>query len=41
MPKIPCIDEESAAWLSIAETSLKKIWDNPKDDEMWNRKIVI
>jgi len=36
-PKTPTISEESASWLSIAETSLKKIWDNPKDDEVWSR----
>jgi Arc/MetJ-type ribon-helix-helix transcriptional regulator len=36
-PKAEIIDEEKAAWLSISETSLKKIWDNPKDDEVWSR----
>lgn len=29
--------EEKAAWLAIAQDSLKKVWDNPKDDEVWSK----
>lgn len=31
------IDKERLGWLMLAEKSLAKIWDNPKDDETWNK----
>ena len=35
------IDEgkESAGWLALAEESLKDVWDNPKDDEIWKKYL--
>ena len=29
--------KEKAGWLIIAEKSMKKIWDNKKDDETWSK----
>ena len=31
--------QEDAGWLALAEQSMKEIWDNPKDDEAWNRYL--
>lgn len=31
------IDKERLGWLMLAEKSLAKIWDNPKDDETWSK----
>ena len=28
--------KEKQGWLALAEQSLKKIWDNKKDDEVWS-----
>ena len=32
-------EEERAAWMAIAESHLKRIWDNPKEDEVWNKYL--
>lgn len=29
--------EEKGGWRSLSESSLKKVWDNPKDDETWGK----
>ncbi|MCR4369274.1 MAG: ribbon-helix-helix domain-containing protein [archaeon] len=31
--------QEKIGWMMMAEKSMKKIWDNKKDDEMWGRYI--
>jgi len=31
--------KEKIGWLVIAEKSLKKIWDNRKDDEIWSKYV--
>ena len=30
-------EEEKAAWLAIAQESLKKVWDNPKDETRYRK----
>jgi len=31
--------KESLGWMMLAEKSMAKIWDNPKDDEVWNKYL--
>ena len=31
--------KEEAGWLALAEQSLKDIWDNKKDEEVWGRYL--
>ena len=31
--------KEKQGWLAIAEQSMKKVWDNKKDDETWSTYI--
>ncbi len=31
------IEKEKLGWLLLAEKNLSKIWDNPKDDEVWEK----
>ena len=31
--------KEKMGWLVIAEKSMKKIWDNKKDDENWGKYL--
>lgn len=31
--------KEKFGWLILAENSMKKIWDNKKDDEVWNKYL--
>ena len=28
---------ERKGWLMLSQKSMKKIWDNPKDDEVWSK----
>ncbi len=30
---------EARGWLALAEKSLKKVWDNKKDDETWGKYL--
>ena len=30
---------ENAGWLILAEKSLKEVWDNKKDDEVWKKYL--
>ncbi len=30
---------EDVGWMLVAEQSLKKIWDNPIDDKIWNKYL--
>lgn len=39
MKKINDINLEQLGWLALAENSLKKIWDNKKDDETWGKYL--
>ena len=32
-------NKEEMGWLSLAEKNMAKIWDNPKDDEIWSKYI--
>ena len=31
--------KEKIGWMMLAEKSMKKIWDNKKDDEVWGRYL--
>lgn len=31
--------KERFGWMFLAEQSLKKIWDNPKDDAVWKKYL--
>lgn len=31
--------KERIGWMILAEKSMKKIWDNKKDDEVWNKYL--
>ncbi len=31
--------KEKIGWMLLAEKSMKKIWDNKKDDEAWGRYL--
>ena len=39
MEKLERNRKEKAGWLIIAEKSMKKIWDNKKDDEVWSKYL--
>jgi len=31
--------KEQIGWMMLAEQSLRKIWDNPKDDAVWKKYL--
>jgi Arc/MetJ-type ribon-helix-helix transcriptional regulator len=31
--------KEKQGWLALAEQSLKKVWDNKQDDEVWSAYV--
>jgi len=31
--------KEKEGWLALSEISLKKIWDNPKDEKIWKKYL--
>ncbi|MEK6883245.1 MAG: ribbon-helix-helix domain-containing protein [Nanoarchaeota archaeon] len=31
--------QEKIGWIILAEKSMKKIWDNKKDDEVWSKYL--
>lgn len=31
--------KEKIGWLVIAEKSMKKLWDNKKDEKIWNKYL--
>lgn len=39
MEKLEVNRKEKIGWLILAEKSMKKIWDNKKDDEIWSRYL--
>ena len=36
MEKLDRTKKEKIGWMILAEKSMKHIWDNKKDDEVWN-----
>ncbi len=32
-------EKEKVGWLILAEKSMKKMWDNKKDDEVWSKYL--
>jgi len=39
MEKLDRNKKEKIGWMMIAEKSMKDIWDNKKDDSVWNRYL--
>jgi len=39
MEKLEKNRKEKIGWLIIAEKSMKKIWDNKKDDKVWGKYL--
>ena len=39
MEKLEKSRKEKFGWLVLAEKSMKKIWDNKKDDELWSKYL--
>ena len=39
MEKMEKNRKEEIGWLIIAEKSMEKIWENKKDDEIWNKYL--
>ncbi len=37
--RIEEVKKEKHGWLVLAENSMKKIWDNPKDEEAWKEYL--
>lgn len=31
--------KEKMGWLHLAERSMKKVWDNPENEEVWSRYL--
>ena len=39
MEKLDRTRKERIGWMILAEKSMKKIWDNKKDDEVWSKYL--
>jgi len=39
MEKLEKNRKEKIGWLILAEKSMKKIWDNKKDDKVWSKYL--
>ncbi len=39
MEKMELSKKEKYGWLILAQKSMEKIWDNKKDDEVWNKYL--
>ena len=39
MEEININEKEEMGWIILDEKSMKKIWDNKKDDEVWNNYL--
>ena len=39
MEKLDKNRKEKIGWLILAEKSMEKLWDNKKDDEIWNKYL--
>jgi len=35
--KTPSADEERGGWAALSQKSMRRLWDNPKDDKAWNK----
>jgi len=39
MEKLEKNRKEKIGWMIVAEKSMKKVWDNKKDDEVWSKYL--
>ena len=39
MEKLDVNRKEKIGWMILAEKSMKKIWNNKKDDEVWSKYL--
>lgn len=39
MEKLDRTKKEKIGWMILAEKSLKNLWNNKKDDEIWGRYL--
>ena len=39
MERLDRTKKEKYGWLILAEKSMAKLWDNKKDDEVWNKYV--
>ena len=39
MEKLDRSKKEKIGWMILAEKSMKKIWDNKNDDEVWSKYL--
>jgi len=39
MDKLDRTKKDKIGWMILAEKSMKKMWDNKKDDEIWNKYL--
>jgi len=39
MDKLDRNKKEKIRWMILADKSMNKIWDNKKDDEVWNKYL--
>ena len=39
MEKLDRTKKEKIGWMILAEKSMRKMWDNKKDDEIWNKYL--
>ena len=39
LKKLNNMEVEKLGWMALAEKSLKKVWDNKKDDETWSKYL--
>ncbi|MFA5930317.1 MAG: ribbon-helix-helix domain-containing protein [Candidatus Micrarchaeia archaeon] len=37
MVKLPNADEERRGWSELSSKSLRRLWDNPKDEKAWKK----
>ncbi len=39
LKKLNNLELEKLGWLALSEKSMKKIWDNKKDNEVWSKYL--
>ncbi len=37
--KLESLSKEKFGWMALAESSLKKLWENKKDKEIWKKHL--